>query len=67
MSKKKEDDIFFKTNPDLVVEVVRIKIGGPGVRRKKMSFKEFINMQKIQGYIYKCYQVGFCTIQEENE
>lgn len=61
---KKSEEIYIKTPKDTIVEVYRFKINGKEIRKKRMTFEEFVNMEKLKGYIYKSYQVNFCTIKE---
>jgi len=61
---KLEIERYSKTPANTPVEVVRIEKNGTGVRKKKMSFMEFMEMDKLEGYNYLCYQIGVCSIPE---
>ena len=65
-SVKKE--LFVKTSPNTIVEVFRFK--GNEVISKKMTFEEFLNLERLTGFRYLAFEVGFCSIktnQNENK
>lgn len=59
---KSREALFIKTPPHTLVDVFLYK--GDEVKKETMSFEQFLDMKKLAGYEYKCYQVGFCTTKE---
>ncbi len=48
---------------DTIIEVVAIR--GDKVTKKEMTYGGFLNMDRAKGWIYKSYQLGFCTMKEK--
>lgn len=59
---KSREALFIKTHPHTLVDVFRYK--GDEVKKETMTFEQFLDMEKLSGYVYRCYQVGFCTTKE---
>ena len=44
---------------ETVIEVIRISESDGSVVKKTMTFGEWLSYNKLPGFIYKAYQVGF--------
>ena len=49
---------------DTIIEVVAFK--GDKVKITKMTFGTALFIDKSKGWVYKNYQLGFCTMKEES-
>lgn len=57
MAKKVVDS--FGLPRETVIEVIRISEIDGSVVKKTMTFGEWLNYNKLPGFIYKAYQLGF--------
>lgn len=60
LTKEAKAALFVKTPANTIVEIFRFHNGT--VKKKKMTFGEFIEMDRQAGVKYQSYQPGFCTI-----
>ena len=59
MAKKVVDS--FGLPRETVIEVIRISESDGSVVKKTMTFGEWLNYNKLPGFIYRAYQVGFSS------
>lgn len=57
MTKKSVDS--FGLPRETVIEVIRISENDGSVVKKTMTFGEWLSYNKLPGFIYKAYQLGF--------
>lgn len=58
--KKVKSGSAFNLPEFTMVEVVAIK--GDKVRKKQMTLYKYRSLRKIKGWIYRTYQIGFCSL-----
>lgn len=46
---------------ETVIEVIRISESDGSVVKKTMTFGEWLSYNKLPGFIYKAYQLGFSS------
>jgi len=59
MAKKASDS--FGLPRETVIEVIRISESDGSVVKKEMLFGDWLNYNKLPGYIYRAYQFGFSS------
>lgn len=60
LTEKAKAELFVRTPANTVVDVFRFH--GESVKKKTMTFGEFIEMERQPGVRYQAYQPGICTI-----
>ena len=56
MSKPKK---FLGLPPETIIEVVRVNVKTGKHKKKEMTYSDFLTMEKLSGFNYIPYQLGF--------
>lgn len=62
LTQKQKETLYVKTPPETMVDVFRFQNGI--IKKKTMTFQQYLDMEKQPGCKYQAYQVGYCSIKE---